>query len=208
MKEETIVRNIIDTCHLVHNKGLVSGSGGNISVRQGNEIWITPSGMSFEMLKLGDIVRINMDGEYEGNIRPSKEISMHLNCYKTRENIKAVVHVHSVYAVALSCLKNTDSNCVMPMYTPGYSLRVGNLPVLPYMIPGSMMLAQASAEAILNRNSVLLGNHGLLTVGSTIEEALNLAEEIEENAQIHFIVGDKGQALNQQQVEQLKISYS
>lgn len=204
MEQLELASKLVNTCHLIHRKGLVSGSGGNISYRIGDCVYITPSGYAFETLKKEHIVCTDMKGHYEGDICPSKELSLHLKCYQARQDISAIIHVHSVYAVALSCVNNIDQNSIVPVFTPGYGARVGYLPVLPYILPGSEELANASAGVIANRNSVLLGNHGLLTVGNTLEQALNLVEEIEENAEIFFIVKGKGRSLTAEQIEALK----
>ena len=126
------IQLFLDTCHLIHAKGLVSGSGGNISLRCDDGILITPSGRSLESLKEEDLVLLQMDGSYtcpNGGI-PSKEWRMHLACYHARPDVSALVHVHSSNAVAVSCMKDADSSCAIPVYTPGYSMRVGELPLL------------------------------------------------------------------------------
>lgn len=208
MDENTVRSKIIRICHLIHSKGLVSGSGGNVSFRIGDGVVITPSGGAFEFLEENDLVRIDMDGHPSGLVPPSKETSLHLNCYKARGDVRAVIHVHSVYSVALSCLTDRESGNCVPVYTPGYGIRVGSLPVLPYMLPGSPLLAAETARVISGRNSVLLENHGLVTVGASLEEALSLTEEIEENAEIHFILAGRGKALNAEQLEGLKDYHS
>lgn len=114
------IQLFLDTCHLIHAKGLVSGSGGNISLRCDDGILITPSGRSLESLKEEDLVLLQMDGSYtcpNGGI-PSKEWRMHLACYHARPDVSALVHVHSSNAVAVSCMKDADSSCAIPVYTP------------------------------------------------------------------------------------------
>ena len=165
------IQLFLDTCHLIHAKGLVSGSGGNISLRCDDGILITPSGRSLESLKEEDLVLLQMDGSYtcpNGGI-PSKEWRMHLACYHARPDVSALVHVHSSNAVAVSCMKDADSSCAIPVYTPGYSMRVGELPILPYMTPGSVELCDHVFPLIAKRNSVLLANHGPLAVGRSME---------------------------------------
>ena len=165
------IQLFLDTCHLIHAKGLVSGSGGNISLRCDDGILITPSGRSLESLK-------------EEYLVLSKEWRMHLACYHARPDVSALVHVHSSNAVAVSCMKDADSSCAIPVYTPGYSMRVGELPLLPYMTPGSVELCDHVFPLIAERNSVLLANHGPLAVGRSMEEALNIIEEIEDEAKL------------------------
>lgn len=189
---------LIETCHMLHEKGMVSGSGGNVSIRAGERVWITPTGVSLRAVTKENLVALNMDGTWEGMICPSKEYRLHLQCYVNRPEISSVVHVHSLYSVALSCAIGPEDQ--IPVYFPGYAMRVGKLPVLPYMRPGDQKLAEAVSSVISRRNSVLLANHGVVTVGRDIQEALNIMEEIEENAQLYFILGGKGHEMREQDV--------
>jgi ribulose-5-phosphate 4-epimerase/fuculose-1-phosphate aldolase len=195
-------------CRLIDQKGMVSGSGGNISCRTGDSILITPSGCTLGEVSSDRLIRVKLDGtilgDYPMGVKPSKEISMHLKCYAANPNVMAIVHVHSVYSVALSCLKNKDySNCV-PIYTPGYGARIGKLHVISYCLPGSSELADMVGAVIAKHNSVLLANHGVVAAGSSLREAMNLVEEIEENAKIHFVLKGQGNTLNDEQLEGLK----
>lgn len=196
MDNAKAVALFLDMCHRIYTLGFVSGPGGNISTRCGETILITPSGYNLGSIQAHEIVYLNVDGSYtsKADVKPSKEWRMHLECYQ-RKDVNAVVHVHSVYAVAVSCVKNVDPVCALPIYTPGYGVRVGKLPVLPFLMPGSEALARQVAPVIQARNSVLMANHGSLAVGATLEQAFNLVDEIEENAKLHFILGGAGTAL-------------
>ncbi len=213
------IRILLQLCRRLYDKGLVGGSGGNVSLRSGDGILITPTGRNLGLLEEEDIVRLRLDGEtvmpnmgpFDADIgqkayletapRPSQERLMHCRCYR-REDVGCVVHVHSVYAVALACLP-LDPLCAMPVYTPGYAVQVGRLPVAPYFRPGSQELAEYAGRIIDERNSVLLANHGVLTVGANAEQALNIAEEIEENAHIFCILNGKGTGLTEAQQAEL-----
>lgn len=195
MQQDLCRSDFLGMCHILHQKGFVSGPGGNVSCRVGNMFYITPTGKSLGMMREEDIVLLQPDGTFQGTGKPSKEWRMHLACYQVRQEISAVVHVHSTYSVSVSCLKDADSFCAMPAFTPGYQIRVGDLRVLPYSAPGSPELARGVERVISERNSVLLANHGLVTVGKDLETAFNLVEEIEENARIYFILNGKGVSL-------------
>lgn len=204
MELKNEVRRFLDLCHLLHEKDLVSGPGGNVSFRCGSQVMITPSGRRLESLKEEDVVFLSADGSFtsQNGGKPSKEWRMHLSCY-SRNDIGAIIHVHSVYAMAVSCLKNLDRLCAIPVYTPGYGTRVGKLPVIPYELPGSVELADKVAAVIEKRNSVMMANHGVLTVGKTPEDALNLVEEIEEASKMYFALADQGRPLTEEQQTQL-----
>lgn len=188
------ISSFLEVCHILHDMRFVSGSGGNVSMKVDDKLVITPTGRPLGALKENDLVWINPDGSFE-NGKPSKEYRMHLAAYEAREDITAVIHVHALYSVAVACLKGADKADAMPHYTPGYALRVGKLPIIDYLLPGSQELADSVTEVLKRRNSVLLGNHGLVTCGDCLETAYNMVEEIEENAQLYFILGDKGQPL-------------
>ncbi|MDR1685605.1 MAG: class II aldolase/adducin family protein [Desulfovibrio sp.] len=198
-------QTLLRLCREVCAKGLVCGSGGNISIRCGGDILITPTGRNLGALSENDAVRMRPDGSVYGAGIPSRERHMHCRCY-ARTDVACVVHVHSTYATALACLP-LDPLCAMPVYTPGCAISVGKLPVLPYLRPGSEELAAAAGEVIAGRNSVLLARHGVLTVGSNAEQALNIAEEIEENARIFFILAGRGAGLTEEEQAELTRAY-
>ncbi|MDR2669931.1 MAG: class II aldolase/adducin family protein [Desulfovibrio sp.] len=195
-------QTLLQLCGQVCAKGLVCGSGGNISVRCDGDILITPTGRNLGALSEDDVVRMRPDGSVYGGGVPSRERRMHCRCY-VRADVACAVHVHSTYATALSCLP-LDPLCAVPVYTPGYAISVGKLPVLPYLRPGSKELADMAGEVLAGRNSVLLAKHGVLTVGNNTEHALNIAEEIEENARIFFILAGRGAGLTEEQQAELQ----
>jgi ribulose-5-phosphate 4-epimerase/fuculose-1-phosphate aldolase len=205
MTNSTILREFLHLCRQVYDKGFVSGSGGNISARIGNNFIITPTGRNIGTLVEKDIVRMSFSGNVLGEGNPSKEWRMHCRCYE-RDDVAWVVHAHTIYATAVSCLP-VDSNCAMPVFTPGYSVRVGKLPVAPYLRPGSEELAEWTGKVIAARNSLLMANHGLITVGGTAEQALNLTEEIESNARLFFILSGRGAAMTEAQQTELAGKY-
>ncbi len=195
------VQRLISVCHMLHATGKVSGSGGNVSIRAEGGFWITPTGVSLGDVTENNLVFLHADETYEGAFRPSKEFRMHLSCYSARPDITAVVHVHSLYAVALSCLLTPGDS--IPAYFPGYVMRVNDLPMVPYLKPGCPELANQVSGIISVRNSVLLCNHGVVTVGTNLSQALNIMEEIEENAQLFFILGGKGHPMTREAIEEL-----
>ena len=195
------IQRMLDVCRMLHDTGKVSGSGGNVSIRCEDGILITPTGVSLGDVTEDNLVRVRWDGSFDGVIRPSKEWRMHLICYEKRPDVTALVHVHSLYAVALSCLLRPGDK--IPAYFPGYVMRVNDLPMIPYLKPGCPELAESVGEIIAQRNSVLLCNHGVVTVGKDMSQALNIMEEIEENAQLYFILNGRGHALSEEAIREL-----
>lgn len=178
-------------------RGLAFGSTGNLSIRAGESVWITPTGQSFRALEAAELAEIAMDGSVIGTNKPSKEYPFHLGCYRAAgERAAAIVHLHSTYSVALSCLEWIDPDEPMPVITPYYLMRVAPLGIVPYHRPGSEELGAAVAEAAANHNVLLLRNHGMLAMGRTLDEAVDRAEELEETAKLHFLLrGEKTRRL-------------
>ena len=197
------VKDFLHFCHLLHTKGYVSGSGGNVSQKIGERIVITPTGRALGLLTEDDLVWIEADGTYT-NGKPSKEVKLHQACYNARPDVTAVVHVHSIYSIAVTCRDEVNAEDAMPHYTPGYSMRIGSLPVLPYNTPGSTELADDVERVLAGRNSVLLKNHGLVTCGKSLEEAFDIMEEVEKNAHLYYILDGKGCALSAEQENDLR----
>ncbi len=157
--------------------GLTTGSGGNLSFfnRKKNLIAITPSGIAYPELTPQDIIILSDKGKIvEGDKKPSSETGFHLSLYGKRKDINAIVHTHSAYATTFACL-NREIPAVH--YLVGFAGR--KVPIAPYATFGTKKLAENIKSAIGNYNAVLLANHGLVAIGSTLTQAFNTAEEIE-----------------------------
>lgn len=171
--------------------GLTTGSGGNISIlnREEGLVAISPSGLDYFETNVEDIVIVDLDGNIvEGALKPSSELGMHLIFYKNREDANAIVHTHSKYATAVSCM-GWD---LKPVH---YLVGFAGLDVKcsKYATYGSEELAQNALDAIGNRNAVLLGNHGLIALGSDIQRAFSTAEHLEFVSEIFCITKGLGE---------------
>ncbi len=193
--------------HLVYERGLTASTGGNISVRAGDRIVITPAGWSLRALDPSQIAVIDLEGRHLEGPVPSSERLLHLAVYHRRPGVAAVLHAHSPYAIAASCLPPRPDTSAMPAYTGGYAIMIGRLPFVPYYTPSTSELAQAGAEALADCNAALLGNHGSVAVGASLEAALDLVELIEENALVHVSVGERGRALSEAEIEEARRRY-
>ncbi|HWS87923.1 MAG TPA: aldolase [Pyrinomonadaceae bacterium] len=197
--------NLCETAESFHRRGYAFGSTGNISVRVGEQVWITPTGKSLKGLNPGHLALVSLDGESLNENRPSKEFPFHLAVYTRREDVRAVVHLHTLYSVALSCLEDFDEANPLPPLTPYYFMRVAPLAVLPYFRPGSSGLAEAVGRAAPAHNCMLLRNHGVVCAGASLSEAVDRAEELEQTARLHFLLrGERVRLLTAEQVEELK----
>lgn len=171
--------------------GLTKGSGGNISIynREENLVAITPSGMDYFETEEDDIVIIDIDGNIiEGKHKPSSEIGMHLIFYKNREDANAIVHTHSMYATAVSCMGWTLEPVHYMVGMAGVDVKCSK-----YATYGSQELAENALRAMEDRNAVLLGNHGLLALGNDVESAFSTAEHLEFVSELYCITKSLGQ---------------
>lgn len=163
---------------------LTSGTGGNLSIfsRAAGLIAISPSGIEYDEMKPEDVPVVDAGGVVvEGIRKPSSELGFHLALYRTRPDIRAVVHTHSVYATTMACL-----NWELPAVHYLVAFSGHKVPLAPYATFGSEDLAANVAAAIGDHNAVLLANHGLATVGPNLATAFAVAEEIELVAQIYY----------------------
>ncbi|MDJ0631321.1 MAG: class II aldolase/adducin family protein [Rhodobacter sp.] len=166
---------VIDTCLQMNALGINQGTSGNVSCRYGDGLLITPSGVAYDALTPEIIVAMDLDGGYAGDWLPSSEWRMHLDLYRARSDAGAVVHTHSVYATALSCLrKDVPAFHYMIGVTGGASLRCSD-----YATFGTQALSDAMLTALRDRTACLLGNHGMIGFGPTLAKALWLAVEVE-----------------------------
>jgi ribulose-5-phosphate 4-epimerase/fuculose-1-phosphate aldolase len=208
MTEDAVLETLCEVADSFYQRGYAFGSTGNISVRAGDRVWITPTGKSLKGLKPGQLACVNLGGESLNENRPSKEFPFHLAVYTRREDVGAVVHLHTLHAVALSCLDDFDPENPLPPLTPYYFMRVAPLAVLPYFRPGSAGLAEAVGHAAPRHNCMLLRNHGVVCAGPTLSEAVDRTEELEQTARLHFILrGARVRLLTNEQVEELKKTF-
>jgi L-fuculose-phosphate aldolase len=144
-------------------------------VRIGNAFLITPSGVAINQLTAESMVMMTMTGEYEGGHKPSSEWRFHLDAYVNRSDVNAVVHTHSLYAVALSTLRRG-----VPAFHYMVAVAGGdNIPCTPYALFGTQQLSDHVVQALNDRNACLMANHGLIAVGSSVEKAIYIASEVE-----------------------------
>jgi L-fuculose-phosphate aldolase len=192
-------------CRLLYERDLVSGSGGNLSARVGDKIFVTPSGCSFRNLKPERVVTVDPRGEVLDGAEPTKDVAMHLGIMEKRSKIGVVCHVHGASIIAATTLL-TPGPDVLPPLTPGFVYFVHPLAMLPFLVPGSKALAQAATEKFRDPGcaALLLQNHGLVTVGGDFEEALNLAEEVEEATRIYVLTNGKAREIPEEGVKEIK----
>jgi len=172
---------------------LTFGRTGNLSVRVSDHLLVTPTGSSLGGLDPGQMAMVGMDGSHLGGAAPSKEAFLHTAMYRARPQAGAVVHLHSTYAVAVSCLAGTDPDDVLPPLTAYYAMRVGRLPLLPYHAPGDPALGPLAERAAAHHHALLLANHGPIVAAADLPAAADAIEELEETAKLFLLL--HGQAI-------------
>jgi L-fuculose-phosphate aldolase len=168
-------RDLAETARRMVRDGLVIGTAGNLSVRSGDLVAVTPSAVDYEALTPELIGVHDLDGApVEATMAPTSELPMHLAVYRAQDAARAVVHTHALNATAVSTL--TDA--VPPVH---YLLALfgGPVRVAPYRTYGTQELADVAAHALTASRGVLLANHGTLVRGGTLAEAYDLTRHLE-----------------------------
>ena len=174
------------------DKKLVAGTSGNLSLRgEGDEIYITPSGMDYLEITENDIVKINFDGEIlDGNKKPSSEWMMHREIYKNYPSYNAIVHTHSPMATAFAVSRKKIPLILIEMK----AFLGGEIEVAPFEPSGSLELAKSIIPYLKKSNSCLLANHGVVSCGKNMESAFLSAEYVEDAAKIYYYSLNIGEA--------------
>jgi len=155
--------------------GMNRGSTGNLSLRCGPGMWITPTGMGADELRPQDLVWQGWDGTLRGDWQPSSEWHFHQAIYTARPDLGAIVHTHSAHATALACLRRG-----LPAFHYMVAVAGGDsVPCVPYHLFGTEALSAAVAQGMVDRDACLMANHGLVAAGATLERAMKVALEIE-----------------------------
>lgn len=182
MTEDETRQQLVDAMRTLDARGLNRGTSGNLSVRFGSGMFVTPSGITPDRLKPGLMVFIDGDGSVaEGAARPSSEWQMHLGLYRRRADARAIVHCHARHSTILACAHLE----IPPLH---YMVAVSggaSVPVAPYATFGSEELAEGVADTLDGRLACLMANHGLIALGPNLATAMAIAEEIEEQAAVY-----------------------
>lgn len=184
-------KQIVEFCQKMITSGLTKGTGGNISVydRKSKLVAISSSGQDYFEMSKSDVCVMDLDGKViEGDKKPSSEYQMHLLIYKNFPKARAVVHCHSVYATALSILREE-------LPASNYLVASGggnNIRCAKYASFGSLEIGEEAVKAMKDRKGCLLANHGQICYGESLEKAFSLASTIEECSMTYMIARSVG----------------
>jgi ribulose-5-phosphate 4-epimerase/fuculose-1-phosphate aldolase len=189
-------KNFCRFCHLLYERHLVSGVGGNMSARTGDSIFLTPSGYSLRDMEPDVVVKVNNSGEVLEGGTPTKDADMHIGILRAKPSVNVVCHVHGAYIVAATTILEPGPDTLPPL-TPGFIHYAYPIPMIPFLVPGTEILAENVIRELSNEKcrALFLQNHGLVTTGKDFQEALNVAEEIDEAARIFILTGGKAKAI-------------
>jgi len=196
---------VLEAAKYMSRTDLVKGTWGNVSYREEDKIWITPSGVPYNEMVENDIAVVDFDdGDWiEGNFKPSSELPMHLAIYKKFPEIKAIVHFHAIYSSAFSAFGKD-----VPCYTEDQAQIIGGrIRVSKYAYPGTEELANNVVEALKDRFGAIMANHGAVAIGRSMKEALAAAEVLEKSCHIAWLVGKEGKGLSEDDIVKLRKIY-
>ena len=161
---------------MLNSEKLSTLRSGNVSLRYKNGFLITPSGVKYSLLKADDIVFVSLDGKFdETKNKPSSEWRFHKDIYSSKNEANAIVHAHSTHATAVSA-HNKD----VPAFHYMVALAGGNdLKCAKYATFGTQELSDNIINALKNRKACLMSNHGQVAFGDNLEQAFELAQEVE-----------------------------
>ncbi|MEA3537096.1 3-oxo-tetronate 4-phosphate decarboxylase [Rhizobium sp. CC-YZS058] len=206
MDNENKVRDdIVRLSRSLFERGFSVGSAGNISAAVEDGILMTPTNSCLGFLDPARISKISTDGRHLSGDKPSKEIFLHKAFYDTRKQAGAVVHLHSTFATALSCMTDVDPDDCVPPLTPYVVMRVGQVKLVPYVAPGDPRAGDLIRALEGRYAAVLLANHGPVVTGKDIHSAVYASEELEETAKLLVTLrGAPTRMLSQDNVNELR----
>jgi L-fuculose-phosphate aldolase len=176
-----------EACRTLAARGLLQGASGNLSVRLGDEMLITPTGGKSELAVPDDMVRTTLDGVVRGSGIPSSEWQMHAAAYRTAD-VGAVLHSHANACVAIA----TTRRPLPAFHYMVASFGGDDVPCVPYFAFGSRRLAEAAAAALQTRSACLLANHGMICTGRTLAAAVDAAGKLEMLARQYILAVQAG----------------
>ncbi|MCV2873756.1 class II aldolase/adducin family protein [Defluviimonas sp. WL0050] len=198
---------IISSCLEMNRTGINQGTSGNISVRHGDGLLITPTSMPYDRLEPEDIVFLAPDGTPQGRNRPSSEWRFHRDILASRTDLNAVVHAHPTYCTTLAILgKKIPPLHYMVAVCGGSDIRCA-----PYALFGSAELSAHALTALEDRTACLLKHHGVIVVGSSLATAMWRMVEVETLArQYHacLATGTEPPLLSDNQIEEVLAKFN
>jgi L-fuculose-phosphate aldolase len=187
--ERDVKKAIADVCHRLYERNYLVATSGNVSVRLQDGFLITPSQTRKDAVSHGMIVKCSFDGSpLDRDARPSSEVAMHSEVYAMRPDVRAAIHAHPHFCLACSLA----DIALTEMTLPELAIYLGPVPIVPYATPGTAEMAEVLRPVLPKHNAFLLKRHGVLVLGSDLEEAYNRLEHLEHMARVAYLVNSLG----------------
>ena len=197
-------RDIIACARQVYDKGIVAATDGNISYRMMTDrVMITPSGTSFANLTTDDLAYVDIDGNIlTFEHKPSSELPMHLEIYRQRPDVNAVIHAHPPFATALTLTGSSLADPILPEVV----IMFGKIPTAPYATPSTQESAESIRHLIKDHDAILLDHHGAVTYGESLDVAFYKMEKLEHAAKTILAARSVGipKVLDEDQLSKLR----
>lgn len=185
MDERELKRRIVASCQRLYNRNCLAAADGNISVRMGDRIFITPSGVAKAFMQPDEMAEMTLDGKILKG-QPSSERFMHLTVYRLCPKAEAVVHAHPPHAIAWSVAEPKVTELPADVLSE-VVLAAGRIPIAPYARPTTTEMGSQIETLLPQHRLMILERHGALAWGESLEEATNGLERLEHSAQILWL---------------------
>ncbi|MGE0007997.1 MAG: 3-oxo-tetronate 4-phosphate decarboxylase [Parvibaculaceae bacterium] len=208
MSEARLRALLVERSASLYQRGFSVGSAGNISAATDEGFLITPTNSSLGFLDPARISKLDRRFTHVAGDPPSKEVFLHRAFYETVAGTGAVVHLHSTYATALSCLEGVDPDNAVPPLTPYVVMRVGRVKLIAYARPGDPRMGDMIRDLGGKYTAVLLANHGPVVAGPDLLSAIHAAEELEETAKLVVTLsGRRSRLLSGDQIGEIEAAF-
>ncbi|MGB8872069.1 MAG: class II aldolase/adducin family protein [Desulfobaccales bacterium] len=203
MRQAQLKQDIVRVCQMLHRKNYLAATDGNVSVRLGDQVLLTPSGVNKGMMAEDQVITVDLEGRLlAGTGRPTSELRMHLLVYELRPEAGAVVHAHLPYATACTLAGISLLEPILPEVV----ITLKGIPTAAYATPGTEEVPKAIREFIPEFDAILLSRHGAMTVGRDVMDAYNKMEKLEHTALVVLAARLQGvvSPLSDSEVEKLR----
>jgi len=191
MRSIELKREMVAVCRALYQRQLLAAQDGNLSVRDGENLLTTPSGVNKGFIREEDILTVDRSGQVlAGAGQPTTELLLHLEVYRLRPEAGAVIHAHPPIATAFTIAGISLAESILPEVV----LSLGAIPTAPYATTGTPEMAAAVRDLLPYYDAILLEQHGALTVGKNLWEAYNRMEKVEHAAWTVWLARQLGQA--------------
>lgn len=189
-------------------RGFGVGTSGNLSAWADGYLLATPTNSCLGRLDPERLARIDAADRLVSGDAPTKELPLHRAIYAARPDDRAVVHLHSTNATAVSCLPDVDQDNALPPITAYQAMRFGRLPIVPYFRPGEPDPDRFIGPYAARHRAILLANHGLLVSEASLDAAVTAAEEVEETCKLFMLLrGGPYRTITPKQLDELTAAF-